>query len=87
MVRRLSVVEALELFEIRTELEALAARRAAENMGDLCLRQDFERAIAPIWSVEPRHSTTDYLEENHRFHSAILIASQNSQLHKLFTTS
>ena len=83
MVRRLSVVEALELFEIRTELEALAARRAAENMGDLCLRQDFERAIAPIWSVEPRHSTTDYLEENHRFHSAILIASQNSQLHKL----
>jgi DNA-binding GntR family transcriptional regulator len=83
VVRRLSMVEAIELFEIRTELEALAARRAAENMGDACTRAAFDAAIAPIWSVEARHSTADYLQENQRFHAAVIEAAGNGQLAKL----
>ena len=83
VVRRLSMVEALELFEIRMELEALAARRAADNMVDSHVRAAFDTAIAPIWSVSTRHSTTDYLQENQRFHAAIMEASGNSQLVKL----
>lgn len=83
VVRRLSMIEALGLFEIRTELEALAARRAAENMKDPCFRETFEKAISPIWSVEPRHSTADYLQENQRFHAAVIAAAANGQLIKL----
>lgn len=83
VVRRLSLEEALELFEIRTELEALAARRAAENMKDAPIREAFNGAIAAIWSVAPRHSTVDYLQENQRFHAAIMAASGNNQLVKL----
>jgi DNA-binding GntR family transcriptional regulator len=83
VVRRLSMVEALELFEIRTELEALAARRAAENMKDPRIREAFDKAIAPIWNLEPRQSTADYLQENQRFHAAVVAASGNGQLIKL----
>jgi DNA-binding GntR family transcriptional regulator len=83
VVRRLSMEEALELFEIRTELEALAVRRAAQNMKDAHVREAFDAAVAPIWSVAPRHSTADYLQENQLFHAAIMVASGNSQLVKL----
>lgn len=83
VVRRLSMTEALELFDIRTELEALAARRAAENMTDLRTRVAFDAAIAPIWGVEPRHSTADYLQENQRFHAAVIAAAGNGQLVRL----
>jgi DNA-binding GntR family transcriptional regulator len=83
VVRRLSIVEALELFEIRTELEALAARRAAANMKDPCVRAAFETAITPIWNLDARHSTADYLQENQHFHTAIMIAAGNGQLIKL----
>lgn len=83
VVRRLSMVEAIELFEIRMELEALAARKAAENMKDPCIRDAFDKAIGPIWNVELRRSTADYLQENQRFHAAIVAASGNGQLIKL----
>jgi DNA-binding GntR family transcriptional regulator len=83
VVRRLSIIEALELFEIRIELEALAARLAAENMKDSSIRKAFEAAIAPIWNLEPRHSTAEYLQENQLFHSAVMTAAGNGQLIKL----
>jgi len=83
VVRRLSMIEAIELFEIRMELEALAARKAAENMRDPSIRDAFDKAVAPIWNVEPRQSTADYLQENQRFHAAIVAASGNGQLIKL----
>ncbi|WP_033455106.1 GntR family transcriptional regulator, partial [Bordetella bronchiseptica] len=41
MVRRYSKAEMLELFEIRAELEALAARRAAECMDDPAAKARF----------------------------------------------
>lgn len=80
LVRRLSFPEIIELFEIRTELEALAARRAASKIGDAGLRKEFEAAIAPIWSDEPRLSSVAYIDENARFHRAIVELSGNTQL-------
>jgi DNA-binding GntR family transcriptional regulator len=83
LVRRLTMTEAMELFEIRMELEALAARLAAERIADPCTRERFERRIAPIWEEAPRFSTSDYLAENRRFHAAVFEAAGNGQLVKL----
>ena len=83
LVRRLSATEAHELFEIRTELEALAARRAATNMAIQGVRERFEAEIAPIWDTAPRLSSAAYIAENQRFHMAIVTASGSSQLVEL----
>jgi DNA-binding GntR family transcriptional regulator len=80
LVRRLSAREALELFEIRTELEAFAARRAAAAMDDACRRDQFRRAVEPIRDDAPRHSTAAYVVENQSFHAAIIAAAGNLQL-------
>jgi DNA-binding GntR family transcriptional regulator len=47
-VRRLRRTEALELLEIRSELEAFAARRPAAQMADPSLRRAFATATAAI---------------------------------------
>lgn len=83
LVRRLSMTEAMELFDIRLELEALAARLAARNVADPCVRERFERQIAQIWGAAPRFSTSDYIAENQRFHGAVFEAAGNRQLVKL----
>jgi|FEC22Drversion2_1045045.scaffolds.fasta_scaffold00846_9 DNA-binding GntR family transcriptional regulator len=80
LVRRLTRREALELFQIRIELEALGARLAATNMAERDIRSAFEAAIGPIWSEAPRLSQIAYLEENKRFHDAVIGASGNCQL-------
>jgi DNA-binding GntR family transcriptional regulator len=80
VVRRLSARDALELFEIRTELEAMAARRAAGRMTDRHVRQRFENDIAAIWDEAPRQSTADYIAENQHFHGAVIRAAGNLQL-------
>lgn len=80
IVRRLSANDMTELFQIRTELEGLAARLAASRMRDPEIRQSFEAAIEPIWSDEPRLHITRYIDENTRFHEAILEASGNRHL-------
>lgn len=80
LVRRLSRRDALELFEIRTELEALAARRAAAAMADPALRRRFEQAAAMLWSDRAMPDAAVYIAENERFHTAILAASGNEQL-------
>lgn len=83
LVRRLSIVEAMELFTIRMELESLAARLAAQNCADRQARGQFEKEIGEIWSDEQRASTTEYIAENQRFHTAMFRASGNHQLNKL----
>jgi DNA-binding GntR family transcriptional regulator len=80
MVRRLSRTEARELFAIRTELEALAARLAAGRMDDPDVRCAFQQAITPIRKSETRRSADDYIEENRVFHDAVVAASGNRQL-------
>jgi DNA-binding GntR family transcriptional regulator len=80
VVRRLSLRETMELFQIRRELEGLAARLAAVNIGDPEVRKTFEAAIVPIWNEEPRLSSVMYLDENKQFHDAVMAASGNIQL-------
>lgn len=83
LVRRLSIEEAVELFAIRVELEALAARLAAANVSDPCIRHRFETGIAHIWNENPRFSTSEYISENRRFHESVFAAAGNGQLIKL----
>jgi DNA-binding GntR family transcriptional regulator len=81
LVRRLSRAEMRELFQIRVELEALAARLAAETDDD-GRRTAFRKAIEPIFDDSPRQSC-EYIAENAAFHDAILTLAGNRQLRDL----
>ncbi len=80
VVRQLSQRDVIELFQIRSELEGLAARLAATAMADPDVRARFEAGIAPIWEDAPRVDAGRYLEENSDFHRAILAAADNRKL-------
>jgi DNA-binding GntR family transcriptional regulator len=80
-VRRLSARDIRELFQIRVELESLAARLAAES-GDNAARRRFAEAIRPILADGPRQAP-EYLEENARFHGAVMALAGNLQLEDL----
>lgn len=80
LVKRLSRREAMELFEIRMELEALSARLAAKNAANEPVRSRFEEEIREVWDESARISTAAYLAENERFHGAVFSASGNGQL-------
>jgi DNA-binding GntR family transcriptional regulator len=78
VVRRLSRREIGELFAIRTELEALAARLAAEAP-DEAPRAEFARAIRPVFEERDREAAA-YFTENAEFHAAIMQLGGNRQL-------
>ena len=78
IVRRLTRREIAELFQIRVELESLAARLAAAD-GDAARRRRFAAAIAPIFEDRPRR-VADYLCENAKFHEAVYALGNNEQL-------
>lgn len=80
-VRRLSAREIRELFQIRVEMESLAARLAAEA-DDPERRQRFAEAIRPIFEDSPRR-WPGYLTENAAFHQAIMALADNLQLSDL----
>ena len=81
IVRRLSRGEMRELFEIRIALEALAARRAAENR-DPVAQAAFRTAVEPVLHDSPRDFSV-YMDENAVFHSAILTLADSKALHEL----
>lgn len=83
VVRRLSYLETLELFQIREALEALAVQLAAQVIDKGDNRARFEAMIQPIWSEAPRLSGAAYHDENWRFHKAILDICGNAQLAEL----
>ncbi len=78
LVRRLSAREIRELFQIRVEMESLAARLAAAA-GDPERRARFAEAIRPILDDSPR-TLPEYLTENAAFHEAIMALADNFQL-------
>jgi DNA-binding GntR family transcriptional regulator len=81
VVRLLSVRDIGELFQIRVEMEALAARLAALSP-DEAARARFVEAIAMIFADAPRRMET-YLDENAAFHAAVLNLAGNRQLQEL----
>jgi DNA-binding GntR family transcriptional regulator len=81
IVRRLTEREIRELFLIRIEMEALAARlAAAADAPDR--RARFAASIEPIYSDAPRNSC-DYLKENAAFHDAVMTLADNLELRDL----
>ncbi|HXT06841.1 MAG TPA: GntR family transcriptional regulator [Roseiarcus sp.] len=82
IVRRLTLQEIGELFQIRTELEALAARLAAGAATEPPARARFEAAIAPIFDERAREPCA-YLVENAEFHGAVMTLGGNRQLRDL----
>jgi len=83
LVRRLSAGAIRELFQIRVELESLAARLAAESV-DAEARARFAEAIRPI-SDDRKRQAPDYLTENAAFHDALMALAGNQQLRELAT--
>ena len=81
VVRRLSEREIRELFSIRIEMEALAARLAAAA-DDPGRRARFVAAIEPIYAETPREAC-EYLKENAAFHDAVMALADNLQLREL----
>lgn len=80
VVRRFTVKEMHELFEIRAELETLAARKAAECLKDRHVREHFLAATDAIWAEHAGMPMSAYIEENRRFHQAIADASGSHRL-------
>ena len=81
VVRRLAEREIRELFLIRIEMEALAARlAAAADASDR--RARFAASIEPIYSDSPRNPC-DYLKENAAFHDAVMALADNRELRDL----
>jgi DNA-binding GntR family transcriptional regulator len=81
VVRRLTEREIRELFLIRIEMEALAARLAAgADAPDR--RARFVAAIEPIHSDAARNAC-DYLKENAAFHDAVMALADNLELRNL----
>ncbi len=81
LVRRLTEREIRELFLIRIEMEALAARLAAETDAP-DRRARFVASIQPIYANAPRNPC-EYLEENAAFHDAVMALADNLQLREL----
>jgi DNA-binding GntR family transcriptional regulator len=81
VVRRLGEREIRELFLIRIELEALAARLAAATRAP-DRRARFVASTKPIYADAPRNSC-EYLKENAAFHDAVMALADNLQLREL----
>ncbi len=81
VVRRLTEREIRELFLIRIEMEALAARlAAAADAPDR--RARFVASIQPI-HFDGSRNPCDYLKENAAFHDAVMALADNRELRAL----
>src|SRR5271157_4513953 len=81
VVRRLSGRTIREFFQIRVEMEALAARLASQSQ-DEAKRARFAEASRPIFDDRERDPCA-YLTENFAFHDAIMTLADNLQLREL----
>jgi DNA-binding GntR family transcriptional regulator len=81
VVMRLSPRDICELFQIRFEIESLAARLAAQST-DRAARMRFVEEIGMIFADAPRRMG-EYLDENAGFHAAVLRLAGNRQLAEL----
>ncbi len=81
VIRRVGEREIRELFLIRIEMEALAARLAA-GANDPGRRERFVASIEPIYAEAPR-IPCEYLKENASFHEAVMALADNLQLREL----
>jgi DNA-binding GntR family transcriptional regulator len=78
-VRQPGPVELMEMFEVMAELEAVAARLAAQRISDAALA-DLRAANARCRSAVDAQDPAAYYLENERFHQIIYTQSGNSFL-------
>ncbi len=81
-VSRVSLSDAIELFEVRCELEGLAAWRAC-SAGDATLVEDLEAFNATFAAAVARPDYTTMGAANWNFHRRILKAAGSQQLTRL----
>lgn len=78
-VRKPSKEELIEAVEVRAELEALAARLAAERRSDECVK-DLEDLLAEMEEAAARGDPHDHAVRNTAFHARIVDAAANAVL-------
>lgn len=78
-VRRVSVKELIEMFEVMAELEGLCGRLAARRVND-ATRANLEAVHGACVAAAECGDPDRYYYENERFHRAIYAASQNAFL-------
>ncbi len=83
VVRRLTRDDVVDLFRIRQLLEGEAARLAATRIDDADHRARLERAIAAVDGYRENGDSIAYMDENSRFHQAIVELSGNQLLSRL----
>lgn len=81
-VRRLSRTEMRQLFQIRESLEGLAARLAAEQIGQGSNRERMDAVWTQV-QQEPPKSNRDFLAANQLLHETIVRIGGNEQLAQL----
>lgn len=78
-VRRISLVEVLEIYDMRAALFGLAVRLACERMTPVLL-EELERLVTDIDAANARGDVESYFAFNYAFHMALVTGSQNGTL-------
>ncbi len=83
-VRQPSKADLVEAMEVRGELEALAARSAAERMTEECL-DELRRLIGEMHELAEKGDAHAHAVKNTQFHETVLRASGNKTLHRTWS--
>jgi DNA-binding GntR family transcriptional regulator len=82
-VRKISVREMLDIYELRALVFGFAAQRAAENITD-AERAEFERLLAQMDQAAESNDGTLYYDLNLAFHALILRLSGNNRAQQAY---
>lgn len=82
-IRRLGRRDVAEFYELREVLEGLGARLAAENIELPGNRERFTSALEAVRSAAGAVQMADYIDENTRFHRAIVELAGRARLLEL----
>lgn len=82
-VRKISVREMLDIYELRALVFGFAAQRAAENITD-AERAEFERLLAQMDQAAESNDGTQYYDLNLAFHALILRLSGNNRAQQAY---
>ena len=82
-VRKISVREMLDIYELRELVFGFAAQRAAENITD-AERAEFERLLAQMDQAAESNDGTLYYDLNLAFHALILRLSGNNRAQQAY---
>lgn len=82
-VRKISVREMLDIYELRALVFGFAAQRAAENITD-AERAEFERLLAQMDLAAESNDGTQYYDLNLAFHALILRLSGNNRAQQAY---